>query len=368
MKKIIIFIFSLMIVFTGCSAKQSAETSKNENSNSVNENTSSPKDNEPKLAYTITTEGAFFENDLYDVALYYPYITGGSKAEDITTEIKKINDERLNNIKEIYEKYTEDNVISQMYLDTYFDYSMCDNFLSVKYTVYEFLGGAHGSTSIFTYNVMNGNDSLLSVSDFFKDDVNHKDVLDKIICDKIIADKDKYFPDAQKTVWQTNYDKKFYINNKGELVIYFSEYELAPYVAGTVEFNIPPSELKPYLKDEYYTLLTQMNSDTLMKFNGEPKEFRNMPRFNVDDFGYEECYLPLREVCELIGYTVTDDKAGNLLINGKNILEFGEPLLVAEIEYVPCEMFNNFDRVLEKDFRSKIVYDNDVIKIFKVNS
>ena len=107
MKKIIIFIFSLMIVFTGCSAKQSAETSKNENSNSVNENTSSPKDNEPKLAYTITTEGAFFENDLYDVALYYPYITGGSKAEDITTEIKKINDERLNNIKEIYEKYTK---------------------------------------------------------------------------------------------------------------------------------------------------------------------------------------------------------------------------------------------------------------------
>lgn len=373
MKKLIILIFSVFLIFTGCSSVDKKDGGKNNaDKNGLTVINEDPTQNKTQTADTsefkITTEGKFLHNDFYDVSLYYPNITGGSGAEKITHDINELNNEKTEMIKKLYNQYSEENILTQIYLDTYFDYSLFRDLLSVKYTVYEFFGGAHGETFIYTYNIKGSKNGTFTLSDMFNDGVNYKDIVDKIICDEISKNKDKYFPESEKTVWQTDYNNKFYINNKGEIVIYFSEYELAPYAAGTIEFKIKPQDIRESLKEEYFTALNTMGISCIMKFNGEPKELRNMPRFSIDDYGYEECFVPLRELCEIIGYTVTDDKAGNLLVNDKNILEFGKPIMVGDIEYVPFEMFNNFDRILNKDFRSKIIYDNGIINVYKVKA
>ena len=58
----------------------------------------------------------------------------------------------------------------------------------------------------------------------------------------------------------------------------------------------------------------QKGCETMEKLTKKQEEVLTVIKKYIAEHGYAPS---VREVCELIGYTVTDDKAGNLLINGR---------------------------------------------------
>lgn len=108
--------------------------------------------------------------------------------------------------------------------------------LSLYIDYYQFTGGAHGITTRIAYSVDKSTGKILNIKDLFKDNYNYKNIIDEEIKKEISKDKDKYF-DEGKVFKGIDDNVKFYISGDN-LIIYYGTYELAPYVAGIIEFPI----------------------------------------------------------------------------------------------------------------------------------
>lgn len=115
-----------------------------------------------------------------------------------------------------------------------------NDILSITVDLYSYMGGAHGSTVRvpFNFDLKTGNRG--SLEDFFGNNENYKDIILKEIKNKIGGNPDIYYKEALDKYKSIPYNQKFYLE-KENLVIYFDEYEIAPYAAGIIEFPVPYS-------------------------------------------------------------------------------------------------------------------------------
>ena len=113
-----------------------------------------------------------------------------------------------------------------------------NNILSITLNLYSYTGGAHGSSvdESFNFDINTGNRGV--IEDFLGNNRNYN----KIILDNVKATINKnpelYFKEAVDKLNEIPYNQKFFLTDK-DLVIYFDEYEIAPYVAGIPKFYIP---------------------------------------------------------------------------------------------------------------------------------
>lgn len=111
---------------------------------------------------------------------------------------------------------------------------------------YVFTGGAHGTTQRLanTYNLQTGNS--VPLSSFFNRGTNYKRLLlaeiQKQATKNMQQNPNIYFDDYINLINTTFNEESFYLTKNG-LVIYYGQYDIAPYVTGIVEFTIPYSML-----------------------------------------------------------------------------------------------------------------------------
>ncbi|NCA80301.1 MAG: DUF3298/DUF4163 domain-containing protein [Sphingobacteriia bacterium] len=116
--------------------------------------------------------------------------------------------------------------------------------ISLYFDRYEFTGGAHGSTIRYsnTWNLQYA--GPVTLRQMFPRGVDYKNYLiqsiDYQIARKIKNGENIYFEDYEKNVEKYFKTNKFYLTKLG-MVIYFQQYEIAPYSSGIVEFMIPYS-------------------------------------------------------------------------------------------------------------------------------
>ncbi|MEG6615826.1 DUF3298 and DUF4163 domain-containing protein [Peptococcaceae bacterium 1198_IL3148] len=124
--------------------------------------------------------------------------------------------------------------------------------LSLTTTVYTYTGGAHGGTAKTTYNVDINSGEQISLKSMFKEGVNYKDLINQEISNQIAKEPEIYFSGDMgfKTIAD---DQNFYIT-EGKIVVYFSQYEIAPYASGIPEFELQLSQFKDSLKPEYQAI------------------------------------------------------------------------------------------------------------------
>ena len=114
--------------------------------------------------------------------------------------------------------------------------------LSLYFDKYEFMGGAHGNTirSSDTWNLQNGRRIMLS--QMFARSVHYKAYIMQEINNQIaktIANGENiYFEDYEKNVAEYFNPESFYLTQAG-VIIYYQQYEIAPYSTGIPEFTIP---------------------------------------------------------------------------------------------------------------------------------
>jgi len=113
--------------------------------------------------------------------------------------------------------------------------------LSFYVDYYQYTGGAHGLTTRKAYNLDIKNGKILTFKDLFQEDYNYKAVLNEKIKNEINAHSEDYFS-GNLGFTGINDEQGFYIQDEN-LVLYFGQYEIAPYAAGIPEFKIPLADL-----------------------------------------------------------------------------------------------------------------------------
>lgn len=109
--------------------------------------------------------------------------------------------------------------------------------LSVTVDNYQFTGGAHGGTERLPFNVDLNSGKFLALKDLFKPGYDYKTVIDNEVRQQIAKQEDMYFK-GQEGFQGIGGDRSYYLI-PGYVVVYFAQYEIAPYAAGMPEFKIP---------------------------------------------------------------------------------------------------------------------------------
>ena len=131
-----------------------------------------------------------------------------------------------------------------------------DRLFSLKINSVIQLNSSSNDTKVYHLDKKTG--KCIVLKDIFKDNTDYHAVLTKEIKrqmrEQMKADKQKmYFIDMKDTNWQgVEKDADFYINGKGELVMLFDKYEVAPGYMGACQFCIPQERIQNIIKKEYF--------------------------------------------------------------------------------------------------------------------
>ncbi|MED4583819.1 DUF3298 and DUF4163 domain-containing protein [Brevibacillus choshinensis] len=117
---------------------------------------------------------------------------------------------------------------------------------------YTYTGGAHGMTDVTFYNIANLDKAKnLQLSDLFQPGYDYRYVLNNLIKQQIQTNpeiKDMYN-------FETIAENQPFSFENGNLVIHFTQYEIAPYAAGMPSFTIPSRSFANLLKPDVKALL-----------------------------------------------------------------------------------------------------------------
>ncbi|MFR1708180.1 MAG: DUF3298 and DUF4163 domain-containing protein [Clostridium sp.] len=115
-----------------------------------------------------------------------------------------------------------------------------DNILSITLHLYSYTGGAHGSSTDKSLNFDTNTGNKGVIADFFGNNKDYNKIILNTIKSIINKNPELYFKEVVDKLNTIPYNQKFFLTDK-YLVIYFDEYEIAPYVAGIPKFYIPIS-------------------------------------------------------------------------------------------------------------------------------
>jgi Protein of unknown function (DUF3298)/Deacetylase PdaC len=127
---------------------------------------------------------------------------------------------------------------------TYDTVTHSDNIYTLVLTVYQFMGGAHGSTSILPYTFDLKNNKVLTLDDLFINTADALKLIEPLAQDAIktaigadMVQDDMLTAGTAPTV--DNY--QFFSLDKDSITFYFQQYQVAPYAAGIQTVTIPLS-------------------------------------------------------------------------------------------------------------------------------
>ncbi|MEN6348740.1 MAG: DUF3298 and DUF4163 domain-containing protein [Syntrophomonas sp.] len=110
--------------------------------------------------------------------------------------------------------------------------------ISLYFDNYQYTGGAHGLTvrTSQTWNLKIG--KMIKLRELYKCSGNYKSYIKKKIIEQIRENPDIYFVNYEELVEQTFDVNNFYCTPQG-VVVYFQQYDIAPYASGIREFLLP---------------------------------------------------------------------------------------------------------------------------------
>ena len=314
--------------------------------------------------FVVTPERSFVTEERYSEQVYYPVLGDSSFPiaktvnDKISESMSDVRESLKNAIIETQDYYTDDMASGKYSYYSVYQYNMCGDLVSVKTDNYVYSGGAHGMSYLAAYTGNIGGNEIFVLGDLFKDAQNGISAVKNIIKDRINASPELYFPEALSTVDNIDLNNSFYIDETGNLVIYFNPYEIAPYAAGIIEFEISPDQLEEEFKNTVYSYLKNGESEKcLVRFNGAP--FYTENSVLVSDEG--TCLLPLREVCEKIGLDVQWSEEKGASVNGSSLNDESKAVLMKDTYYVPADYFASFE-----DYSYVFTDNSGIVNIFSV--
>ncbi len=109
--------------------------------------------------------------------------------------------------------------------------------LSLTIDNYQFTGGAHGGTERLPFNIDLNTGEFLALQDLFTPGFAYQSIIDDEVGKEIAKYTDGFFEGEEG--FNGIGDNRTYYLIPGYIVVYFAQYEIAPYSTGMPEFKIP---------------------------------------------------------------------------------------------------------------------------------
>jgi Protein of unknown function (DUF3298). len=160
-----------------------------------------------------------------------------------------------NNIMKLYQMAVEEYEYSvaqgfpvRVY-EAYTDFKVTYNqncVLSLYFDEYEYTGGAHGNTTRYSDTWDLKREKELRLADFISVPGDYREYIVNEVKEQIKREMDKgndiYFEDYAKLAEENFNVNNFYLIKEG-IVVYFQQYDIAPYSSGIREFLLPFSSV-----------------------------------------------------------------------------------------------------------------------------
>lgn len=180
----------------------------------------------------------------YKIKIYYPYTPYNTLnkeiGEKISTYIQQLKDAAINNKVQLNQYYT---------IDILYDSYCYQNYISYVFYISIYTGGAHPNNTIWTITYDTNSDKIITIKDLIEKNKNILNILS--MESKHQLKKEKRFLNQNDIIDSmleegtkpTNENfKNFAVSNNG-LLIFFEQYQIAPYSFGQFEITIPYSKL-----------------------------------------------------------------------------------------------------------------------------
>ena len=193
-----------------------------------------------------------YETDYSEVKTQTPKLDIPNESE-FSAELNELfNEEVCKAVKDFDNEAATANIAAK----STFDISQTVNynkndFISITEEIYRYTGGAHGMTVRHTRNI-----DILKKQEIFLADLFAEKGYENTL-NRMLEELKKNKPEEYGELWQKPEIKKnqeFYITDD-DLIIYYQPYELSYYARGFVEFPLRLTELKGYLKEDYYRIV-----------------------------------------------------------------------------------------------------------------
>jgi hypothetical protein len=184
------------------------------------------------------------ESPLINVDLNIPVISGMSD-QGIQKQLNQLlEQDALERKAAMIAQAEEDSdfILSEPYhsyelVSRFYQYYLSNDVLSLYVDYYSYTGGAHGMTERIAYNFDLKNGEELGLSDLFAPESDYQEMINEIVQAEIDRNPQIYF-EGEWGFKGIKEDQGFYLEN-GNLIVYFLQYEIAPYAAGIRTFAIP---------------------------------------------------------------------------------------------------------------------------------
>ncbi len=208
-----------------------------------------------RIVKVVTIRNYFYSDDNHEMEINVPRIEDESGAADyINKDVEELT-------KILADKFDEERKAAgnEGYGAIYVDYDVVtntDKWFTLKITVHETAGSSN--TYYKYYHIDKTKGEIVKLSDIAENDEFYSTVEAEIkrqMKQRMKNDSDAvYWVDSED--FGQNFEKleadcNFYWNKKGELVIVFDKYEVAPGSMGTPEFTIGKSVTDKVIKPEY---------------------------------------------------------------------------------------------------------------------
>ena len=130
-----------------------------------------------------------------------------------------------------------------------------NNFISTVEEQYTYTGGAHGMTMRKSHNIDTLAQQEITLRDLFSEE-GYESTLNRMIREVREKHPENYSDLWEEPIIKPSHQQDFYLTDT-DLVIYYQPYALSYYARGFVEFPLRLTELRGYLKEEYYRLVPE---------------------------------------------------------------------------------------------------------------
>lgn len=110
--------------------------------------------------------------------------------------------------------------------------------ISLYFDNYQYTGGAHGLTTRTSQTWNLKTRKMIKLRELYRCSGNYKSYIKKKIIAEIKENPELYFENYEELVEQTFSVNNFYTTSQG-VVVYFQQYDIAPYSSGIREFLLP---------------------------------------------------------------------------------------------------------------------------------
>lgn len=218
-----------------------------------------------KVIKVITLDRYQVEEEHYSADIKTPKLESDEDTpgiDAVNEAVQKDRDALIAEYKEIFEAYANDESLAEddgltNHYSVDADYEVVtdnDDYFVLHFSVAKVAASAQQIDRYYTIDRKTG--EMVELKDLFQEGSDYVTVISDIIKEQMkqqMAEDENvyYWLEDEIDEWnfkQIKEDQNFYINDKGNLVISFDEYEVAPGYMGAVSFEIPREELTSILK------------------------------------------------------------------------------------------------------------------------